>query len=126
MAQILSGKEVAAAITQDTRRKADAMRAAGYPAALRIIRVGSSRSDLAYENSVRKRSEAAGVDVSVEALAEQAAYAVPQGQIPSGYWDLASGLVREIMNGDLGGASDETLMQRLQQFEDDIRGLVDP
>ena len=77
-------------------------------------------------NLSAQQSSAIQGNEALKALAEQAAYAVPQGQIPSGYWDLASGLVREIMNGDLGGASDETLMQRLQQFEDAIRGLVDP
>ncbi|MDO4803929.1 MAG: tetrahydrofolate dehydrogenase/cyclohydrolase catalytic domain-containing protein [Lachnospiraceae bacterium] len=74
MAQILSGKEVAAAITENTRQKADAMRAAGRPAHLRVIRVGDKKSDLAYEKGIRKRSEAAGVDLSVDALPEDATF----------------------------------------------------
>lgn len=70
MARILSGKETAAAITQETRRKADAMRESGQAASLRIIRVGEKKSDLSYERGVRKRAEAAGVDVSVDVLPE--------------------------------------------------------
>ena len=68
MAQILSGKEVAAAITENTRRRTDIMRGAGQPASLRIIRVGEKKSDLAYERGVRKRAEEAGIDLSVDAL----------------------------------------------------------
>lgn len=74
MAQILSGKEVADAITEDTRRKADVLRASGHPAHLRVIRVGEKGSDLAYERGIRKRSEAAGVDFSVDALREDASF----------------------------------------------------
>lgn len=73
MAKILSGKEVAAAITKETKTQADAMRASGHPASLRIIRVGEKGSDLAYERGVRKRAEAAGVLFSVDALPEDAA-----------------------------------------------------
>lgn len=72
MALILSGKEVAAAITENTRRITDSMREAGQPASLRIIRVGEKKSDLAYERGVRKRAEEAGIDLSVEVLPEDA------------------------------------------------------
>ena len=70
MAKILSGKEVAAAIAAQTRRKADAMKDSGHPPLLRILRVGEKKSDLSYERGVRKRAEACGVDLSVDVLPE--------------------------------------------------------
>ena len=75
-------------------------------------------------NLAAQQSEEIQNDEALKALAAQAAYAVPQGQIPGGYWDLASGLIQEILNGDLSGASDEMLMLRLEQFEDDILELI--
>ncbi len=77
-------------------------------------------------NISAQQSEEIQNDEALKALVDQAAYAVPQGQFPGGYWELASGLVQEILSGSLSGASDEALMARLQQFEEDIRGLVDP
>ena len=70
MIKILSGKDVAAAITEETRKKTSIMNSSGHPASLRIIRVGDKKSDLSYERGVRKRAEAAGVSVSVNALPE--------------------------------------------------------
>ena len=77
-------------------------------------------------NITAQQSEDIQNDEALKALADQAACAVPQGRFPGGYWELASELVQEIISGNLSGATDEMLMLRLQQFEDDIRGLVTP
>ena len=75
-------------------------------------------------NVSAQKNEAVQGDQVMNALAEQAAFAVPQGQIPDGYWDLATGLIAEIMDGEFQDASDEVILARLQQFEDDIRALL--
>ena len=75
-------------------------------------------------NVSAQQNEAVQGDQVMTALAEQAAFAVPQGQIPDGYWDLARGLITEIMDGEFQDASDEVILARLQQFEDDIRALL--
>ena len=71
-----------------------------------------------------QQSEAVQKDPALSALAEQAAYAVPQGQIPGGYWSLAKALVEEIQQGKLNNASDDTIMARLVKFENDIKALA--
>jgi len=77
-------------------------------------------------NTAAQQIDALQEDPALTALAEQAAYAVPQGMIPAGYWMLASELITEIMEGEFSQASDETIMERLVQFENDIRALAGP
>ena len=77
-------------------------------------------------NEAALQSEAIQEDQVLSALAEQASYAVPQGQIPGGYWSLASNLINEIIRGEYKDASDEIIMARLQKFENDIRALLAP
>ncbi|MBR3332709.1 MAG: extracellular solute-binding protein [Clostridia bacterium] len=77
-------------------------------------------------NIAAQQSEAVQGDQALTALAQQDAYAVPQDQIPGGYWGLATGLITEIMEGEFDDATDETILARLQQFEDDIRALTEP
>lgn len=57
-------------------------------------------------------------DVALSALAEQLAYAIPQGQYPNDYWSLATSLGDSVISGDYKDASDETLMSALQSFQD--------
>ena len=63
MASILRGKPVADRITEELRTRAEALRAAGCPPTLAIVRAGSRPDDLAYERGARKRAELAGVSV---------------------------------------------------------------
>ncbi len=77
-------------------------------------------------NLAAQQSEAVQGDQVLAALAEQAGYAVPQGVLPGGYWMLASALTAEIQDGDYNQASDEAIMARLVQFENDVRALVNP
>ena len=77
-------------------------------------------------NIAAQQSEAVQGDQALTALAQQDAYAVPQDQIPGGYWGLATGLIDEIMEGEFNDATDEIILARLRQFEDDIRALATP
>ena len=77
-------------------------------------------------NAAALQSEAIQKDQALSALAEQATYAVPQGQIPGGYWSLARDLISEIMRGEYNNVSDEIIMSRLQTFENDIKALLVP
>ena len=77
-------------------------------------------------NMAAQQNEAVQGNQALNALAEQAAYAVPQGQIHGGYWALATALIEEIMNGEFNEASDDLIMARLLKFEDDIKALLAP
>ena len=77
-------------------------------------------------NLAAQQNEMVRGDEALTALADQAQYAVPQGQIHGGYWDLAKALIDEIISGQLDDADDEELMDRLVRFEEDIRALVVP
>ena len=72
MAQILSGKEVAAAITADVSARADALKAHGASPKLAIVRVGEREDDLSYERGALKRAAACGVEVERVVLAQDA------------------------------------------------------
>lgn len=73
MSDLLTGREVAAALTVRTKEASDRMREAGHIPELMILRVGSKKSDLSYEKGIRKRAEEAGVEVAVSELPESAA-----------------------------------------------------
>lgn len=61
MAKILSGKQVAEAMTAKVRARADHLSGQGLVPKLVIVRLGEDPSDLAYERGALKRAEAAGV-----------------------------------------------------------------
>ena len=61
MAQILKGTPVAAAITEELRRRADALKEKNIYPALAILRVGENESDIAYERGALKRCEKVGI-----------------------------------------------------------------
>ena len=63
MAQILSGKEVAAAMTDRLTAQVEELKAAGVQPTLAILRVGERDDDLSYERGATKRAEAVGVAV---------------------------------------------------------------
>ena len=61
MAKILSGREVAAALDEDTREQAESLRGRGIEPTLLIIRVGENPGDIAYERGATKKCEATGI-----------------------------------------------------------------
>lgn len=63
MAQILDGKEVAAAIDERTRAQVAELKAQGIEPTLAILRVGEKADQLSYERGATKRCN--GVDVAV-------------------------------------------------------------
>ena len=72
MAEILRGKPVADAITEDIKKRSDILREKGKIPTLAIVRVGENSADMAYERGAMKRSEKAGVYVERILLPEDA------------------------------------------------------
>lgn len=68
MAQILSGKPVAAAVCEATAAKAEQLRAAGVIPTLCVVRLGEDPSDISYERGIMKRAASVGVEVRNEVL----------------------------------------------------------
>ena len=81
MAKILSGREVAAALTEQTRDQAARLAEAGTRAKLAILRVGERADDLSYERGALKRAEACGVEVQRIVLSEQVTQEELESQI---------------------------------------------
>lgn len=63
MAEILRGKPVADAITEEIRKRSEILKEKGKIPTLAIVRVGENPADMAYERGAMKRSEKAGVFV---------------------------------------------------------------
>ena len=61
--ELLKGKEVADAITETTRGRAEALKEKGILPTLAIVRAGENPSDLSYERGAEKRAEKAGIRV---------------------------------------------------------------
>ena len=61
MADILFGKPVAEAITEDVKNRCAALKALGVTPSLAIVRVGEHGSQIAYENSAHSRCEKMGL-----------------------------------------------------------------
>lgn len=61
MARILDGKPVAAAITEEVRRKVASLIRSGVTPRLAIVRIGDRDSDIKYERSAARRCEAVGI-----------------------------------------------------------------
>ena len=68
MAKILSGREVAAALEERLRARADALKARGIEPKLAILRCGKNPSDLSYERGATARAEKIGVAVERRVL----------------------------------------------------------
>ena len=63
MAEILKGAPVAAAITEDLIRRAEALKEKGVTPCLAIVRLGERPEDLSYERGAMKRCEKVGIRV---------------------------------------------------------------
>lgn len=63
MANILSGKEVAAALNAQMTADVEALKAKGVTPKLAILRIGERDDDISYERGATKRCEAIGVEV---------------------------------------------------------------
>ena len=63
MANILSGKDVAAALNANLTDRAAALKEKGVNPTLAIVRVGEKGSDLSYEKGATKRAEALGIQI---------------------------------------------------------------
>lgn len=63
MAELLKGKAVADALTEQNIKTVEELRAAGVEPALAIVRIGENPSDMSYERGAMKRAEKTGVTV---------------------------------------------------------------
>ena len=63
MAELLLGKEVSDALTEQLKSRVQALAAAGVTPTLAIIRLGENPGDLSYEKGAMKRAELLGVAV---------------------------------------------------------------
>ena len=63
MAKLLTGKEVAASMSEKNRARVEALQEKGVQPTLAIIRCGEKPSDLSYERGATKRAESVGVQV---------------------------------------------------------------
>lgn len=63
MAKLLSGREVADALSEDLRARVERLGEKGVIPLLAIIRVGENAGDLSYETGARKRAEQLGIRV---------------------------------------------------------------
>lgn len=68
MANLLKGKDVAAAINERSKKDVEALKAQGITPTLAILRVGEREDDLSYEKGATKRASEVGVEVKVIAL----------------------------------------------------------
>ena len=62
-----------------------------------------------------------------EALLAQNRYSRPQGQLPGGYWMIAGDLGRKVIDeaSSLAASSDAALKEILQQYQNDLKALVE-
>lgn len=72
MAQLLTGKEVAASLNADSKQRAAVLAEHGVQPTLAFVRVGARPDDLSYERSACKRAEAVGLATRSFELAEDA------------------------------------------------------
>ena len=72
MAEFLKGAPVAAALTEELSRRAEALRQKGVAPCLAIVRLGGRDDDLAYERAAMKRCDAIGIAVRQVILPEDA------------------------------------------------------
>lgn len=72
MADLLLGKPVGDALSEDTKAQVERLRARGVQPALAIIRMGERPDDLSYERGACKRAESLGIAVRKFLLSEDA------------------------------------------------------
>jgi len=70
MAEILKGAPAAAALTEELKARAEALKEKGTVPTLAILRVGERPDDLSYERGAMKRCEKAGIAVQRSLLPE--------------------------------------------------------
>jgi methylenetetrahydrofolate dehydrogenase (NADP+) / methenyltetrahydrofolate cyclohydrolase len=70
MGQIIKGKPVADAISEDLTKKVAELKEKGVAPKLMIVRVGANPSDLSYERGALKRCESIGILAEVKELPE--------------------------------------------------------
>lgn len=63
MAQVLSGKDVAAALNEKMAADVEALKAKGITPTLAILRIGERADDISYEKGATKRCEGVGVGI---------------------------------------------------------------
>lgn len=66
MGELIKGKPVADAMTEELVKKVHSLKNLGITPKLTIVRVGENPGDLAYERGALKRCEAIGIDVEVK------------------------------------------------------------
>ncbi len=70
-------------------------------------------------NLEAQSSDAVKADPALSALAEQLAFAIPQGNYPGDYWSLGTSLGDDVINKTTNsGMNDDDLMAVLQYFQD--------
>ena len=72
MAEILSGKAVAQAISADLEKRIAALKEKNIEPCLAIIRMGEEPGDLSYERSIRRTCEPLGIKIELFALSREA------------------------------------------------------
>lgn len=70
MAKILSGRDVSAAITEETKIQIARLEAQGVHPKFAIIRVGENDDDISYERGAMKRAESVGIAVEHHVLSD--------------------------------------------------------
>ena len=68
MGNLIKGKPVADAITEEVKKEADTLKESGIAPKLKIVRVGEREDDLAYERAAIKRMTACNISCEVLAL----------------------------------------------------------
>ena len=72
MAEILSGKVVAQAISANSEKRIADLKVKGVEPCLAIIRMGEEPGDLSYERSIRRTCEPLGIKIELFALDREA------------------------------------------------------
>ena len=82
----------------------------------KLFHTENNRNARAFLNA--QKLDAIRENPALSALADQLAYTMPQGQYPSEYWSLATGLGDDILADKLDDADDAKLMEVLTNFQD--------
>lgn len=76
-------------------------------------------------NVTAQSDSAVQADEALSALAEQLAFAIPQGQYPDDYWSRAQSLGDDVQSGNIStSTSDEELMSVLETFQADCQSYA--
>lgn len=123
MAEILNGREVAAALDARTREAAEMLREGGTVPCLAIVRVGDAADDIAYERQAGRKAEKLGIHVRRVRLAAEA----PQQELLGAIRALNSdSLVHGILLlRPLPPHVDEDLVRNTLSPSKDVDGITD-